>query len=75
MFEFAWPWLFLLLPLPLFVRYFLPKAQQQASAIRIPNLHGLSDGHRDARARPFMWLLLWLCWLLLVIAVARPQWL
>ena len=33
MFEFAWPWLFLLLPLPLFVRYFLPKAQQQASAI------------------------------------------
>ncbi|OIM99781.1 IMP dehydrogenase [Idiomarina sp. MD25a] len=75
MFEFAWPWLFLLIPLPLFVRYFLPKAQQQASAIRIPNLHGLSDGHRDARARPFMWALLWLCWLLIVASVARPQWL
>lgn len=75
MFEFAWPWLFLLIPLPLFVRYFLPRAHQQASAIRIPNLHGLSDGRRDARARPVMWILLWLCWLLVVTTVARPQWL
>lgn len=75
MFEFAWPWLFLLLPLPLLVRYLLPATAQPVSAIRIPSLNGLSDAQRMMRARPLMWVLLTLCWFAVITAVARPQWL
>ncbi|HAD48977.1 MAG TPA: IMP dehydrogenase, partial [Idiomarina sp.] len=38
MFEFAWPWLFILLPLPWLIRYLLPAGSPALSAIRIPSL-------------------------------------
>lgn len=75
MFEFAWPWLFVLAPLPWLVRYLLPAGSPTLSAIRIPSLNGLSNAQHSMRAKPWMWLLLTLCWLLVLTAVARPQWL
>lgn len=75
MFEFAWPWLFALAPLPWLVRYLVPAKQHNLSAIRVPSLNGLNDQATNVRSRPVMWILLTLCWLLLLAAVARPQWL
>ncbi len=36
MFEFAYPWLFLLLPLPLLVRWLVPAYQESQDSIRVP---------------------------------------
>lgn len=79
MFEFAWPWMFALLPLPLLVlRWVAPMAQQQA-ALRVPFyalLAGMEVGGRRRSAGP--WLqraLLTLLWLSCLAAAARPQWL
>ncbi|MGM0481120.1 MAG: vWA domain-containing protein [Pseudomonadota bacterium] len=75
MFEFVWPWIFVLLPLPWLLRYLAPATQQPLSAIRIPNLNGLQNTQQSIRAKPWLWLLLSLCWLAVLSAVARPQWL
>ena len=79
MIEFAWPWLFLLLPLPWLVRRYLPAAQAPlGAALRVPfldeleRLPRLSQTGRGNR-RP-LWIAA-LAWLLLVAASARPQWL
>ncbi|MCY1396033.1 von Willebrand factor type A domain protein [compost metagenome] len=78
MFEFAWPWVFLLAPLPWLLRLLLPAADSGEAALKVSfldELEGLAG--RRARARlpawrqqaPFA-----LLWLLLLIAAARPQW-
>ena len=78
MFEFAWPWIFLLAPLPWVLRRLLPPADSGESALRVSflgELEGLAG--RRAKARlpawqgqaPFA-----LIWLLLLLAAARPQW-
>lgn len=72
--EFAWPWVFVLLPLPWLCWRWLPAAQP-AQALRLPfddaRLH--ADGATHApRGRV---VLLALVWLLLLAAGARPQWL
>ena len=79
MFEFAWPWVFLVAPLPWLLRAWLPPADSGEAALKISflaELEGLSG--RRARVRlpalrqqaPFA-----LIWLLLLLACARPQWL
>lgn len=79
MFEFAWPWVFALLPLPWLLRVLLPVADSGEPALKISfltELEGLT--RRRARANlpawrqraPFI-----LLWLLLLLAAARPQWL
>lgn len=79
MIEFEWPWLFLLTPLPLLVRWWLPAATSpQEAALRVPFYQALS--HTQASTHPHnargwaLWLGL-LAWLLLITASARPQWL
>lgn len=73
MFEFAWPWLFLLLPLPWLLRRVLPPTTPgQALHLPQPGLH-LADAAGNA-ARSFTPWLLALAWLCLVAAAARPQW-
>lgn len=77
MFEFAWPWLFALLPLPWLVMRFAPPVAQGGAALRLPHAH-LFDNAPDAAAkarRGLQRLLPWLGWLLLLGAAARPQWL
>lgn len=85
MLDFAWPWLALLLPLPVLVwRLSRPAAATEPRERRITLLHpALRDldaafatrrpgGLRRAGLRP--WLLA-LAWVALVVALMRPQWL
>lgn len=79
MIHVAWPWAFALLPLPYLVRRFAPQAlAAEDAALWVPRLAPFEVAHhqRGRRARS-RWavLLALLCWLLLVIATARPQWL
>ena len=76
-FQFEWPWIFWLLPLPLLVRL-LPPRESQSSALRIPFMERLpaSEGFvRDARMKwnPSL-LLAFIIWILLLGAASRPQW-
>ncbi len=79
MFEFAWPWIFALLPLPWLMRILLPAADSGEPALKVSFLGDLEQlARRRARANlptwrqqaPFI-----LLWLLLLTAAARPQWL
>jgi Ca-activated chloride channel family protein len=79
MFEFAWPWMFALLPLPWLLRLVLPVADSGEPALKVSFLSDLEGlARRRARANlpawrqqaPFI-----LLWLMLLIAAARPQWL
>ena len=83
MLIFAHPWLLLLAPLPWLIRGFLPVHHERKAAVRVPflqrlsRLAGLQPGSGVAVAkRAFsQWLVLSLAWLLVVAAIARPQWL
>ena len=69
--DFAWPWMFLALPLPWLTWKLLPAARVRA-ALRLPH-HGLGLEARPRLARR-SWSPLWLlAWLLLVCSAARPQ--
>ena len=78
MFEFAWPWMFLLLPLSLLIWYFAPPlAARHGSALRIPYLDDFSAVAADEisiNSSKLPLLLLLLGWLMLVTAAARPVW-
>ena len=69
-------WAFWLLPLPLIVRYLLPAAPVNSSAaLRVPFYKYLSP-NLQVRKKNSSWLRLALaiiCWVLLVVASARPQ--
>lgn len=80
MFEFTWPWIFLLAPLPWLLRRVLPTADSGEAALKVSFLGELESlAGRRARARaglsswrqqlPFV-----LLWLLLLSAAARPEW-
>ena len=80
MFQLAWPWMLLLLPLPWLSQRLLPAASNAGSgALFLPIAQALSRSGHDPQAsrmvgNPFRWAALF-CWLLLVMAAARPQWL
>jgi len=79
MLEFEWPWIFLLLPLPIIVRLLSKPAGVQQAALRVPFLDDFNEPGSQASRRMasrHIWLLLGaLGWLALVAATARPQWL
>ncbi len=74
-----WPWLLLLLPLPLLVRRLMPAApQQQDAALRVPFLEDFEGGAKTLNSTSRQSILIWLAavaWVMLVLAAARPQWL
>jgi Ca-activated chloride channel family protein len=77
MISFAWPWLLALLPLPLII-YFLPakKSAKQQSALIMPALINVPSStviEQQKQKAPLI--VLSLCWLLLILAISRPQWL
>ena len=67
--SFAWPWCFLVLPLPWLLRRVLAEADG-GTALRVPSLPAMPAAASAPRATP--WLAA-LAWLLLVAAAARPQ--
>lgn len=79
MFEFAWPWVFLLTPLPWLLRRLLPaQTGSEEAALRVPFLNDFAalaaTPGAAARYRSRFWVAL-LAWLALIAAAARPQWL
>lgn len=78
MFEFAWPWLFLLAPLPWLLRLCLPPADSGEAALQVSFLGELESlSGRRARLQLPPWkkqLHFALLWLLLLTAAARPEW-
>ena len=69
--DFAWPWMFLLLPVPWMLRRALAPLVTEF-ALRLPQ-RGLHLDDISARARSHWPWLLSLAWLLLLVAAARPQ--
>jgi len=77
MITFAWPWLLLLMPLPLLV-YWLPKKNhRRASAALImpqliasPSVDVMTETNKKIPLS-----ILSVCWLLTVLALSQPQWL
>ena len=79
MIQFIWPWLAVLLPLPLLVRFILPaKNTLKDAALRIPFMDDfnatVTTDKVTRKNRPLM-LLASLAWCLLILAATRPQWL
>ncbi|TXS90745.1 VWA domain-containing protein [Parahaliea maris] len=77
----AYPWLLLLLPLPLLAWWLLPPHSEPRRGLVVPFLTrlarvaGQQPGNGAAVARGSVWrsLVVSLCWLCCVLAVARPQ--
>lgn len=81
MFEFAWPWVFLLLPLPWLVRRFTAAVEtaRQSSVMEVPFIESMEratagSGFGKQGSAKLFWLA-YLVWSLLVTAAASPQWL
>lgn len=82
MITLAYPWLLLLLPLPLLVLYFWPAHREPRSALQVPFLRRLvritgREAGEGAAVLQGVWgrrIILPLCWLCTVLAIARPQW-
>ncbi len=72
---FAWPWAWLVFPLPWLVRWALPPRRAQSDALKVPYGSAVqaiaAQGGRGLRGRGAA--LAWLVWFLLCAAVARPQ--
>jgi len=78
MIQFAWPWAFLLLILPWVIFKLCPPAlAAEEAALWVPSLSPFGEAQHQKIQRKGRWQipLALLCWLLLVGATARPQWL
>lgn len=82
MLEIAYPWMFGLLVLPLLVRLFTRPYKEQREAVQAPFFDQLKKitgriperGAVVLRPRFFQRIMLPLAWILIVSALARPQW-
>jgi Ca-activated chloride channel family protein len=77
--EWVWPWLLLLAPLPWLVRRLVPAATSQRAAVRAPFFQewrqmSEAQGGRSLGGGIVSSVSLWLLWLLLLVAAARPMW-
>jgi Ca-activated chloride channel family protein len=77
--EWVWPWLLLLAPLPWLVRRLVPAATSQRAAVRAPFFQewrqmSEAQGGRSLGGGIVSSVSLWLLWLLLLAAAARPMW-
>jgi len=82
MFDLAYPWLLLLLPLPLILMRILPAHRTRRDAVRVPffkrlvDLSGQRPGKGAASLQRVWFQRIWvpLSWILLVLALAKPEW-
>lgn len=74
-FTIAWPWLFLLAPLPWLLRLLMPSSPSgDMQALRVPWFSAVAGGKAGWMRRPLLALVAALVWMLLVVAASRPQW-
>ena len=78
MIEWLWPLAFLLVPAPILVRWLINASKKKQPALTVPSLEGFSglstnESFSAALSRVKL-IILWLAWILLIAAVARPQW-
>lgn len=74
MFEFQWPWLLLLISLPLLV-WWLEERKQRQQALRAPLfLYWKMQRDQGKKVKSHFPWYNFLLWLLLVVAIARPTW-
>nr|MBX2823499.1 VWA domain-containing protein [Gammaproteobacteria bacterium] len=76
MFSWLWPWIGIVLPLPLLIRRWIRPQPHTPVTLKVPFFNTLDQASGSSRQRTFplgAWLasLLWLC---LVAAAARPVW-
>lgn len=82
MLEFAWPWMFALLPLPLLVWWLVPPYRERQASVQVPFFARMAEatgqtpqqGAVVLRRRAFQMISAILAWILIVAALARPQW-
>jgi Ca-activated chloride channel family protein len=82
MIEFAWPWAFAALPLPLLAWWLLPPYREQRASIQIPFFARVAEatgqtpqkGAVVQRRLPLQMIVACMIWPLIVAALARPQW-
>lgn len=79
MLEFIWPWLALLLPLPLLVTRFFPESKPSQAAIWTPfyqNMAALGETQSTVvkSTKNYRYITAWLMWVLLILAIMRPTW-
>jgi len=83
MYTLSYPWLLLLVLVPPVLRRLLPAYREARPALAVPWFRRMADllgqtparGAEVARAGRLELLVLWLLWALLVVAIARPQYL
>lgn len=83
MLTIAYPWLFLLLPLPWLLRWWLPPHRETAVGLRVPFLDRVARltgqeptaGAVVPRSNWWRKVVLAVSWVCVVLALARPQWL
>ena len=79
MLSLLWPWVFVLIPIPILYRYWRKPMQLKMSAIRAPSLLAIAKT-QSSHANGSRWiqqllkLLLWICWLCVLLALSRPIW-
>ncbi|MHC1948709.1 VWA domain-containing protein [Bradyrhizobium sp. UFLA06-06] len=82
MFEFAWPWMLALLPLPILAWWLLPPYRARQASVMVPFFDRLAaaTGQTPQRGavvlqrRRIQMVTAALIWALVVAALARPQW-
>lgn len=78
MIEFQWPLVLYCLPLPILLRFLLPRANSASdAALKVPYLNDFEfgvAGNKRSGTRFFAMFIYLLAWSCLVAAAARPQW-
>jgi len=75
MIQLLWPWVFVLLPLPLLLASLSPVSGRQLSTIRYPMFARLpTEQQTGSGQQTWLKIISWLMWLALLTALARPQW-
>lgn len=81
MIELAWPWALVLLPAPLLVWRLVPPHRERLPGLRVPFFHRIARAAgEEARAGAIVrrkripeTIAVWLVWIALVLAIARPE--
>ena len=77
MLEWLWPWVFVAAPLPLLIYQLSGGESPQPAALQAPfatRWKSLGTANTYSRTGRAHWWILWLVWMPLITATARPQW-